>query len=67
MRDALADVLGRYSSIALFAFVVVAFSIIVQGLTMPPLIGWLGLRQEEDQGTSTVSTGTSDVSGQSKV
>lgn len=49
------------------AFVVVAFSIIVQGLTMPPLIGWLGLRQEEDQGTSTVSTGTSDVSGQSKV
>lgn len=49
------------------AFVVVAFSIIVQGLTMPPLIGWLGLRQKEDQGTSTVSTGTSDVSGQSKV
>lgn len=43
------------------AFAVVAFSILVQGLTMPWLIGRLGLR--EDQGTSTVSTAAGDVSG----
>ena len=48
------------------SFGVVAFSIVVQGLTMGGLIRWLGLRakdDEEDQGTSTVSTASASVSG----
>ena len=47
--------------IIVVAFAVVAFSIFVQGLTMPWLIRRLGLLR--DQGTSTVSTATGDVSG----
>jgi len=31
------------------AFAVVAFSIFVQGLTMPPLIRWLGLIRKDDE------------------
>ena len=48
--------------IVLVAFAVVAFSIVVQGLTMPGLIDWLGLRANP-QGTNTVSTASGKVSG----
>ncbi|WP_375391803.1 cation:proton antiporter [uncultured Sphingomonas sp.] len=51
--------LPERGEIVTVAFAVVAFSILVQGLTMPWLIGRLGLRQ----GASTVSTGTGAVSG----
>lgn len=51
--------IAERGEIAVVAFAVVAFSIIVQGLTMPWLIGRLGLRQ----GTSTVSTASGSVSG----
>ena len=51
------------------AFVVVAASIFLQGTTVPRLIAALGLIQPspEDQGTSTVSSATGSVSGQSSV
>ena len=60
-----AQVAERGTIIAV-AFAVVAFSIFVQGLTMPWMIGRLGLI-EPDQGTSTVSTASGSVSGQSSV
>jgi CPA1 family monovalent cation:H+ antiporter len=44
-----ADVPERYP-IILTAFVVVAFSILVQGLTMPWLIGRLALADKEPEG-----------------
>jgi CPA1 family monovalent cation:H+ antiporter len=47
--------------IIVVAFAVVAFSIFVQGLTMPWLIRKLGLLR--DQGTNIVSTATDNVSG----
>ncbi|WP_425229097.1 cation:proton antiporter [Sphingomonas sp.] len=54
-------------TIVAVAFAVVAFSILVQGLTMPWLVGSLGLRRGNGraagQGTSTVSTATGSVSG----
>jgi monovalent cation:H+ antiporter, CPA1 family len=62
---ALPPTVAERGEILIVAFAVVAFSIFVQGLTMPPLVGRLGLRR--DQGTSTVSTGTGAVSGQSSV
>ena len=49
--------------IVLVAFAVVAFSIVVQGLTMPALIARLGLRSDKPQGTKTVSTASADTSG----
>lgn len=56
---ALPPQLAERGAIVTVAFAVVAFSILVQGMTMPWLIGRLRLRQ----GTSTVSTATGDVSG----
>lgn len=52
--------LPERDEIVTVAFAVVAFSILAQGLTMPWLIGRLGLRR---QGTSTVSTATGNVAG----
>ena len=51
------------------AFVVVAASIFLQGLTVPRLIAALGLIQgkPDDQGTSTVSSAIGASSGQSSV
>ncbi|WP_419807961.1 cation:proton antiporter [Sphingomonas sp.] len=60
---ALPPQVAERATIIAVAFAVVAFSIIVQGLTMGPLIDRLGLRSTEDHGTSTVSTATGDVSG----
>ena len=60
---ALPDTIPERGQIVTVAFAVVAFSIIVQGLTIPILIARLGL----GQGTKTVSTATDDVSGQSSV
>lgn len=55
--------LPERGAIVTVTFLVVAFSVLVQGLTMAPLIDRLGLRH----GTSTVSTASGDVSGQSSV
>ncbi len=52
--------------IVLVAFAVVAFSLVVQGLTIPLLIRLLGVRRAP-QGTRMVSTASADVSGQSSV
>jgi CPA1 family monovalent cation:H+ antiporter len=43
---ALPEALPERHEIIVVAFAVVAFSIFVQGLTMPWLIGWLGLIKE---------------------
>lgn len=52
------------NEIIVVAFAVVAFSIFVQGLTMPWLMRKLGLIEPApDQGTSTVSTASDSVSG----
>ncbi|WP_174293284.1 cation:proton antiporter domain-containing protein, partial [Sphingomonas bacterium] len=48
--------------IVLVAFAVVAFSIVVQGLTMPGLVRRLGLRAAP-QGMSMVSSASGDVAG----
>ena len=64
---ALPPQVAERGQIVAVAFAVVAFSILVQGLTMPWLIGRLGLRATVDQGTSTVSTASGNVSGQSSV
>ena len=58
---ALPSEVAERGEIIAVAFVVVAFSIFVQGLTMGPLIRWLGLLR--GQGTSTVSTATLEGSG----
>ena len=55
------DSVAERDQIIVIAFAVVAFSVFAQGLTMPPLIRRLGLL--EDQGSSTVSTGSGRVSG----
>ena len=55
--------IAERGQIVAVAFAVVAFSILVQGLTMPLLIARLGLRQ----GTSTVSAAAASVSGKSSV
>jgi CPA1 family monovalent cation:H+ antiporter len=73
---ALPTAVPRREAIIAVAFAVVAFSIFVQGLTMPPMIRWLGLIRGEKgdegelkgpfppgHGTSTVSTASGDVSG----
>lgn len=60
---ALPAAIPERGAIITVTFMVVAFSIVVQGLTMPWLIAKLGLRH----GTRTVSTASGEVSGQSSV
>jgi len=59
---ALPNTVVERGEIIAVTFAVVAFSIFVQGLTIAPLMRRLGLIRT-DQGTSTVSTASADVSG----
>jgi len=49
---AVPDSVPERDQIIAAAFAVVAFSILVQGLTMPPLLRWLGVTRPEDPGTA---------------